>query len=291
MKAKINKERMIAAGTTALLVISLIATGLYYRSNQSLQGNLDKEKLKSESLLSEKLALSKEAEKLKADIESWKGKSAETDRLLNEALAQVGKLERTVSALNRDNANLARVKKELADLKQIRQDLEARLQALDEENRRNAQLAGDLNAELAALRVENAELKNNIRVFQADATNDFRVETLRGKKKQKLTVNAAKTRKLQVSFEIPQEMSENVKFTIVTPQGREIKSDDKSLSHRIVDDGRTLTASLSPYSGEFEVSRRVEMSYLPDKKLEPGVYKIRIYNGETFAGSCQLRLR
>lgn len=104
-------------------------------------------------------------------------------------------------------------------------------------------------------------------------------------------MKAAKTKKLTVSFEIPQNMSDDVKFSIVTPTGKKINSDDKSLTYNFIDDGRNLTASLSPYSGEFEISRRIEMTYTPDKKLEAGIYKIKILHKDANVGNCQVKLK
>jgi peptidoglycan hydrolase CwlO-like protein len=291
MKTGMNKERIIAATTTALLVISLIGTGIYYRSNNNLKGGLKDEKLKSETLLSEKLALSKEIEKLKNEIMTWQGRSEEGDRLLAEAREKISGMEGTIKGLRKENATVTSLKKELAELKQMRKDLEAQLAALEEQNRLNAKKIDDMTAEMVALKSERDELRNTVNVLQANVTDDFRVESTKGKKKERLTLNAKKTKKLMVSFEIPQSMSDDVTFSIVTPGGKTIKSDDKSLTYVIVEDDRPMIASLSPLTGEFEVSRRIEMTYKPDRRLDPGIYKIQINHKDKHAGSCQIRLK
>jgi hypothetical protein len=291
MNSRINKERVIAATATILLVLSLIGTGWYYRSSNSLKSGLDDEKLKSESLLSEKLALAKEAEKLKNDILLWQGKSAESDKMLADAMDKITNMEKTINGLRKENATVTSLKKELSDLKQLRKDLEAQIASLDQQNQQKAQEIEDMTAELNSLRSKQNELNEDIKALQANVTDDFRLETTKGKKNAKLTVKAAKTKKLTVSFEIPQNMSDDVKFSIVTPTGKKINSDDKSLTYNFIDDGRNLTASLSPYSGEFEISRRIEMTYTPDKKLEPGIYKIKILHKDANVGNCQIKLK
>ncbi|HNQ83926.1 MAG TPA: hypothetical protein PLW31_03230 [Bacteroidales bacterium] len=288
---KMNRERVIAATTTILLVASLIGTGYYYRTSGTLKSGLNNEKLKSESLLSEKLALAKEIEKLKSDISQWQGKSQESDKLLAEAREKIEAMEKTMSWLRKENATVASLKKELNELKQLRTDLEAQLAELERKNKDKDNQIEALHAEVIALKSERDGLKSDVAALKANITDDFRVETLRGKKNQKLTLNARKTKKLMVSFEIPQSMSDNVRFTIETPNGKEIKSDDKSLTYNVVDDGRNMIANLSPYTGEFEISRRIEMAYKPDQKLEPGIYKIKIYHKDTYTGSCQVRLK
>jgi peptidoglycan hydrolase CwlO-like protein len=71
-----KKEKVIAASAVILLIISFIITVLFYNSNKSLTKNLNKEKLKTEFLLSEKLALQKEVDIMKARINSTNSQNA-----------------------------------------------------------------------------------------------------------------------------------------------------------------------------------------------------------------------
>jgi len=291
MKPKIKKEKFIAATVVALLVISMAGMVIYHQSNKTLKSGLKDEKIKSESLLSEKLAFAKEIEKLKSDIQAWMGKSQKADRLLEDANARISGMEKTMAGLRRENAALASLRNELNELRSIRKDLESQLAALDQSNKNNLKQLDEFRTELALVKAERDDLKFNQKARVENLTDDFRLETTRGKKKQKLTVNAARTKKLVVSFEIPESMSSDVNFNIITPQGKTIKSNDPRLTTQFIEDNRNLTASLSPVSGEFEISRRIEMTYTPDSKLEPGVYKINILQKDNKVGSCQLRLK
>ena len=291
MKTRIKKEKFIAGFVVALLAISMTGMVIYHQSNKILKSGLKDEKLKSESLLSEKLALAKEIEKLKTDIQGWMGKSQNADRLLEEANSRIGNMEKTIAGLRRENSALASLRKELNELRQIRADLENQLALLDQSNKNNLKQLDDLRAELASVKAERDDLKFNQQAWVENLTDDFRLETTRGKKKQRLTVNAARTKKLAVSFEIPESMSGDVNFSIITPQGKTIKSNDPRIKSELIDDNRNLTASLSPVSGEFEISRRIEMTYTPDSRLEPGIYKIQILQKDRRVGSVQLRLR
>lgn len=292
MKTKIKKEKLIAATVVVLLAVSMAGMFFYHHANKDLKSGLNDEKLKSESLLSEKLALAKEIEKLYADIESWRGKNQYAEQMLEEAKGKLKSMENTIAALRKENAVIASLKKELNELAQIRKDLEAQLASADHKSKNSAKKIDDLTSELASVKAERDELKNlKPKPSAENLTDNFRIETTRGKKKQKLTVNAARTKKLVVSFEIPQSMTSDVSFSIITPQGNLIKSDNPKLKTQVIEDDRSLTASLSPITGEFEISRRIEMSYLPDQKLEPGIYKIQIHQKDKKVGNCQIRLR
>ena len=288
MKTSFSKEQIIAAVTTALLFISLIGIGYYYNANSSLKGGLNQEKLRSESLLSEKLSLSKEAEKLKADIVSWKGKSKEADSKLDNDLKRITEMEGTIRNLRRDNASLQSLRNELAELKKIRTDLEAHIANLEGTNKAKENRINELTAELSSLQSELAETRKKI--LPVNITDNFRIESQRGRKN-RLTVNAARTKRMVVSFEIPMAMTENVSFQITTPDGEHITSDSKALTHEVIEDGRNFIASLSPLTGEFEVSKRVEMTYSPHNKLEPGIYTIDILHNGVKSGRSQVRLR
>lgn len=63
-----KKEKVFATRAVITLIVSLIITGFFYNSNKLLAKKLDEEKLKTEFLLSEKLALQKEVEIMKVLI-------------------------------------------------------------------------------------------------------------------------------------------------------------------------------------------------------------------------------
>jgi hypothetical protein len=63
------------------------------------------------------------------------------------------------------------------------------------------------------------------------------------------------------------------------------------MSTTIKEDSGALYASLSPLSGMYESSKRVEMTYKPEKKLEKGTYVVQIFSGDTRIGSCRVLLR
>ncbi len=96
MKSRIIQQKLILAIAVVLLVASMTITVVYHQSNKTLKSELKEERLKSESLLSEKLALAKELEKFKIDIREWMGKNPKTDLLPKEANATIGSIDKTI---------------------------------------------------------------------------------------------------------------------------------------------------------------------------------------------------
>ncbi|UXP32486.1 hypothetical protein N6H18_00660 [Reichenbachiella agarivorans] len=298
MKTNIRKESAIAVVATILLFMSLIGVVMYKSSNASLKSDLDTERLKSESLLSEKLSINKEIHKLKGEMSSLMGKNTELDKFLNSANKTLASKESEIKALKKENLTVKSLQKQLAEIKGIKKDLEKQIAALNmnmEEMARNNRKTEELNNTIANLQSENAILDENTKLLSALVAQNFRVESLKGKK-ERLTVNSKATRKLMVGFDVPQNVTEDVSFKITTPEGKLLNSNDKSISYRVIEDKDSMMendfyVSLSPSIGDFDVSKRIEMSYKPKEKLSSGIYKIDIYNRDLKLGSCQIRLK
>src|SRR5687768_4008294 len=85
--------KAIAALTTTLLVASLFWLMNTKSVNSSLEAGLQKEKLNSETLLSEKLLLDKEIQKMKDQLFSLKGENLELDNLVRRTFAKLDEQE------------------------------------------------------------------------------------------------------------------------------------------------------------------------------------------------------
>lgn len=287
MNTSERRNKIIAATSTALFFVALIAMMIIHDSNRSLEEMLNGAKLKNEATLSEKLSLDKEIKNYKAQLASLQGKNAELDKYLATANADLAKKEKELKAAGRSQSNA----KELANLRKMRADLENQVSALIAQIANLEGANSDLTQQIASLTSKNQELKSNNDLMKAFAANNYRMEASHGKS-EKLTVVARKTKRLKMGFDLPQNVVENVQFKIQTPDGTVIDKQEDGLTATLMDieDGSDLIASLEPM-GSFEVTRRIEMKYEPKKKLSKGVYTIDIYNGETYMVSCQVKLR
>lgn len=287
MNTSERRNKIIAATSTALFFVALIAMMIIHDSNRSLEEMLNGAKLKNEATLSEKLSLDKEIKNYKAQLASLQGKNAELDKYLATANADLAKKEKELKAAGRSQSNA----KELANLRKMRADLENQVSALIAQIANLEGANSDLTQQIVSLTSKNQELKSNNDLMKAFAANNYRMEASRGKS-EKLTVVARKTKRLKMGFDLPQNVVENVQFKIQTPDGTVIDKQEDGLTATLIDieDGSDLIASLEPM-GSFEVTRRIEMKYEPKKKLSKGVYTIDIYNGETYMVSCQVKLR
>ncbi|WP_417601057.1 hypothetical protein [Owenweeksia hongkongensis] len=282
-----RRNKIIAATSTALFFVALIAMMIIHDSNRSLEEMLNGAKLKNETVLSEKLALDKEINDYKKQLAALQGKNKELDKFLATANADLAKKESQLKVAGKNTSNT----KELANLRKMRSDLENQVSALVAQIASLEGANSDLTQQIASLTNKNQDLKSSNDLMKAFAANNYRMETSRGKS-EKLTVVARKTKKLKMGFDLPQNVVENVQFKITMPDGSVIDKEEDGLTATLLDieDGSDLMVSLEPM-GDFEVTRRIEMKYEPKKKLSKGVYTIDIYNGDTYMVSCQVKLR
>lgn len=288
---KMKKEKLIAGIVTVLFVASLITVGIVFRSNLSLKSGLNEEKLRSESLLSQKLALDKEIYNFQLELASLKGKNTELDNLLADADKQLTEKQKTIALLSKDNANLKDLKKQLSDIQKMKSDLEKQVAMLQDNNNKLMAENEGLQQSLLSLQAQNIAQAQDLELLRNSYADNFQVVTTKNNKKDRLTINATRTKKMSVNFEVPKNFSDGVTFKLTTPDGKTVTGEDKSLSWSFPEDSKIMTASLSGGDGDIQVTRSVNMTYIPKERLKRGTYRIEILNDGKYIGSCRVKLK
>jgi myosin heavy subunit len=278
----------VLAGIIAVLIIGLFIT---IGSNSKIKKNLSAEKLTSDARLFEKQKLETNLDKLKTDISVLKQQLEANDKLLNESNLKIKENEKKINSLIGENRSLRANKTELAELKRTKDELDRAYSQLKSENERLLTQSKNLQNSLNALETEKNNLASELEKVKTNNTDNFLVTATRGKKTEKIVIRASRTKKLNMTFEVPQSLTETVSFRIVTPIGTTINPDDKAMSWYFPVDSRNLTASLSPVTGEYEQSRQVILSYTSKAKLVKGEYKIQILTNGNNIGNCRIMLK
>lgn len=287
---KINKNQLVYI---AIIAIALIASGVTIVRNSKLKGKLNDEKIRSEALLSEKLQLAKSFEKLSSDLSRMEKLNADFTSKI-EALEK--QLEQKSAEIKRINANQAALRAARAKVKELENsvaklssDLETAKANAEREKNKLAAENQNLNDKVAALQKENEQLKTSASILRAMASNNHRVEAVRGKN-DRLTVRAGRAQRLVFAFELPNDIETNLSFNLTTPDGKKISS--KSNQNAIV--------NISPRTNNFFEqnpilgnvgTKTIEIVYKREEKLAKGTYVFDVYNNEKYIGSSRFRLR
>jgi hypothetical protein len=276
----------------AALVAVLIIAGLIFTGNRSLKKSLEKEKLSSESLLSEKLSLDRSLERLNGELTDAKGKN----ELFSSRIIELGKdLDEKVAELRKaqsENASLrgfrARARELEALTNRLNEEISSMKKDMDSEKQRFASEKQRLSDQVTSLTQENGRLSTSNAILSAMAGNNHRVETVR--KNDKQTVRARRTQKLVLSFELPAHIAENVTFAVSCPDGKVYESkDNKAAAVKITKNDRNFYASNSEIAAA--ETKTIEMTYIPAEKLKKGEYEFRVYNNGMYIGTNRFSLR
>lgn len=294
-----SKESVVAVIVTLLFVLASGFAVYYFRVNAGVEEALTAEKVKNEKMLSEKLALSKEIDKLKKDIADYKGRNGELDKKLMSLEGYLTQKENQLNAITKsNNQSINDYKQQLAELKDIRDQLNAEITRQNELMAVLQKENGTLKDALAMIEVSHEDLVTRNYVLSQIISENYGVEA--HKKKDKLTVNSKRTKEIQLGVDVPTEMTEKLSFTITSPDGKQTASNNsKTITYTVNNDfefsDATATASITgiPPTSVSNINnrKRVTLSYKPEAKLTKGVYQINIYSDSTFIGSSQIRLK
>jgi hypothetical protein len=292
METMNNRQIALAAG----LFLAIVLSGIFFFNNKTLRKNIRGEKIKSETLLSEKLLLDKSIAKFQDDLNSLKGKNAQLDLTIAGINTQLTSKEGELKKLQSENASLRVISAKVKELEALREKLNnelttrtTELAALKSENQKITKENQGISRELASMQKENELLAANNTILKAMAGNNYRVEAVRGKN-EKLTVNARRAQKLIFTFDLPNDIGKNISFKLKTPDNNEFTSEkSKSASIKVTENSNNFYASLNgPRSSG---TKNIEMIYIPAERLGRGVYEFAVYNDNVYIGSTRLRLK
>jgi hypothetical protein len=288
---KVMKNKVIAGSLTTLLTAAIIGLLYLQDSNKSMSDMLDAAKLKSERFLSEKLSLDKEIDNLKKQKITLGNKNSELDKLLASTNSKLANKEKELKAVQWDKNKSKKLEAELAEIRKVKGELENQLAMHNETIKKLRGENERLSMNAASLKEQYEALVASSKVANAINANNWKVETTKGKR-DRLTVVARKTKKISMGFDVPQNLVENINFKITSPNGSPLPEGDR-LSYIVIDNDSDFVASASPTIETYGVTKRIEMTYRPkaNEKLVAGIYRIDVYEKNTYINSYQVRLR
>jgi len=286
-----NQNKTLIGIGIAIIILLLLGTVGFAILNSKNKRNLRAERLTTESLVSEKQQIQQEVDKLANDLAALQAKNEAAEQTLAETKADLADKERRLANVSRQVNTLTKDQSELAELQKVKEELDNSYSELKSEYEKQLALSTELQNSITALEAEKTSLASRIEEITLYDSDNFMVYGSRGKKREKLTFWAFWTKKLNMNFEVPQSLTENISFSITTPTGAIITPENSSLSWIVLPDKATFTASLSSVSGEFEPSRQVVLTYARKEKLDKGEYKIQILCNDINIGNCRVRLK
>ena len=283
--------RKVALITTVLFFAALSGLLVLQNKNWDLDQVLQDTRIQQERLVSEKLQLEKSIAQYKSELTK---KSTENSGLSFQIAEQLAQIE----SIQKENKRFRSTASQVDALKKQKGELEAMLKVIEKDMKNMNNTISDLTAENSKMRNENKDLASNnaklndqVNALQEVAINNALVEAVQGKKKQKLTVVAKRTKELKMEVDLPASMVQNLKLKVIDPQGKEMTDKDGTASITEVINDHSLTASLTLVEGELVSAKRMKMEFAPKSKLKSGTYTLEVSNGAKSLGRVQIKLR
>ncbi|MBT1696431.1 hypothetical protein KK083_06065 [Fulvivirgaceae bacterium PWU4] len=283
-----SSSKTQAVVTTALLVASLFWLLNTKRVNRSLEGGLNNERLRSEALLSEKLLLEKDLDKFKNQLFALKDKNDALNNVVQATEARLKARESEYDRMKRQNLSLQQVKKQREELIALQKDLERQLEDMKLSYTTLQAQHQELNNTVALLQERNRLLNDELNKAMLAAIDQSQLQAVKGKH-ERLTVSARRTKKLIANFEVPAGLR-NLSFRVVDPQGRPLDADEGTIASNVLNTDENYVASTDG-SGTSAKPQKVQVVYIPKRKLKAGVYRVEILSENLYAGSLNVKLR
>jgi hypothetical protein len=289
------KEKILKSAGTSIIVLLLITTTIAFVSNSKNKRNYNEEKTKNESISSQRLMVSQELDKAKSDMAALTTLKLNEDKAMAETDSKMAEAEKRIANLSKENGSLLKDRNALAQLQKSKNALDNAYEDLKLKQKTASSRIRELENSAIILDAQKKELAEILANEEEYRISNMEIYGSRGTGKDKLTFLARRTKKLNLIFDVPQGLNKPFSINIITPDGKTITPENKSLSSLIEPEVDHLTASLPnipPFAaGKPDASQRVTMAYTPEEKLNAGEYKIQIFSNGKNIGNCRLKLR
>lgn len=279
-------DKLTIAGI-AIIVLVLIAAGAII-TNSRINRGLKNEKHQNEALISQKLQTSQDLNKTKNDLSALTSKNEATEKSLKTTQSSLALNEKKVvelnSTLKQDKIEMSKLQASYTELEKSYSDQKIETEAANKRIQ-------DLENSSMLLDAEKRDLISKLENAEKYRSDNMEIYGSTGNKRDKITFMARRTKKLNISFEIPQSLTGKMSMKIVTPSGGFMIPENQYLSWSVRPYSSNMTAGLSGLQGEFEKSQKVMVTYMLPEKLTAGDYEIQIISDDKDIGNCRIRLR
>jgi hypothetical protein len=280
-------------GLVAIVVFlgTVIYLSMVMGVNDRIERDLKKQKLKSELLLSERLAEEKknaELNSLYADLEErYSASVLNLDRTRNMVIQKERELES-----ERASANPLRIAQQATEIDWLKKKLA-------DDSIGFVTLKASLESDKTGLHdsVTKAYENGQRYLYDLNQLTQLRLSSIStevARKNNKLTAKASKSKSIALRISVSEDVKK-LHFKIIDPAEHELVVSDKNLSWHLVDNHSSSASKAFYVNPELQTSinsniHEVEMLYRPDKKLEAGNYTIGVYNESRLMGNIRFRL-
>ncbi|MBL0137013.1 MAG: hypothetical protein IPP86_00610 [Bacteroidetes bacterium] len=295
-----NQEQKKGKGTLWIVLFLLSAVmNIYQWRNHTTTINTYEQKV--DTLVVERVNVEKELSDTKAELEKYRGISANLDSLLNEAQAKIEEQAKKIKDINSREKNMAalntKLKQQLADLQMLRDEYLGRIDSLLMANKQLVTEKEQLTSNVESL---SKNLETTVATASVLKTEYIKVQSFKRKSSGKFveTAMAKRTHKLSICFDvldnkIAKQGDKTVYLKITEPGGKAVGNRSTGSNSFKTSAGEEIMYAATTTINYTGAKQNVCMNYeeQQDKMFPPGTYLIEVYIDGNLSGAGSYTLR
>lgn len=298
-------ENMAGSSAKNILLVILalaLAVSLFFnfRQNNTLTEVRTEQKIiqeRCDTVAFRKAELEREVATITEDLNRYKGRSEELDRLLQEANEKIDKQKKEIARLIEQNKDYSVLKARYADLRRLKDQYLAQIDSLIAENKKLRYENTELAVRVDRLKEEKASLSEKVEMAGSLKLRNIRITALqvRASGRIKEVEKASKADRLNIRMTVQENPlaktgPRTAYVRILSPQGFVMTDVSESARKFKTKEGREIPYSRSvnfDYTGQ---AVNLEVDY-DQEVFTPGTFRVEVYIDGEFAGSEQFTLQ
>lgn len=281
----------------ALLLLASVGGNIFqYFQNQQIIVEKEYITVQADSLSARKQELEQEYNKAIADLEQYKGRSAELDSLLAEAYVKLEEQKKQIAKLIETKQDYQVLQQRYAELRKTANSYLERIEQLEAENKQLKYENTELSVALKQTKETNKELKGKVDVASRLKLHSITTKSLNVKNsgKEKETDKAAKTERLSITIVVDENPlastgNKTVYLRIISPDGNVMGDVSQGVRKFTTESGNEI-----PYSRSVNINydgQKISKNITWDQDVfNKGVYQIEVYIDGVLAGTDKITL-
>lgn len=294
-EAKNNRIVLILG---VLLGISVIGNIYLFNKSGSAETQVVEEQAKVDSLNAFKTALENDFEAMTYELDQFKGKNIQLDSLLERASTDITKQKRQIEKLINENKDIDLLKRQLAEMKAIRDGYRDQIETLIKENKELRFANINLTQEVDNLSKTTQDLNQKVQLASELRAENILVEPMRekGRGKLELTEKAKRVSKINTTFIIGENKvapkgKREVVLRIIKPDGYVLTDANNGSGTFTKEGGRTTDFTLLKKVDYNNARTEVLFEWDQLEELKTGLYIAEVYVDGKLMGNNKFDLK
>lgn len=295
--SKEKKSQNYVVTVLALLFLASVGGNIFqYFQNKKIIIEKEYVTVQVDSLSLRKQELEREYNEAIADLEQYKGRSAELDSLLAEAYAKLEEQKKQIARLIETKQDYQVLQQRYAELRKTANSYLERIEQLEAENKKLKYENTELSVALKQTKETNKELKEKVDIASKLKLSSISTRSLNVKNsgKEKETNKAAKTERLSINIVVDENPlattgNKTVYLRIISPDGNVLGDVSQGVRKFTTESGDEI-----PYSRSVNINydgQKLSKNITWDQDVfYKGVYQIEIYIDGVLAGTDKITL-